>query len=583
MSRSFRDLLKLSTPVLLSAALLSGCGSGSSGSADLDSGGGPPVTQPPPPVTVTESFDFESTVDWFVVGTPPIHARFSGGKATSVGAGAWIVPSGKTGVVDFGTPASAVKFTTQDNFSPTASSGSGAQKTSVLARSGNEKVDPPFGDQDVFIRGLAKDWSANPARKLTEAADNILEVTLPLTTAIVAGTDAKDEPGEFKIAAADWNVSAVNCGAGSEGNIIEVGKPLTLSCGPAPGNLELTIAEDADYKFRLDVTGSDKAAPKLTITKVVDDGGGNGGGGPPPDSTIIRIHTVTVFASAAGPAGVEAVEEIKGVGSVAIDKLFVPGDNRRITKIEIVNTGTAGDIGIADFSWTADARFALATEQVDIFYARPAGSVVGTKIVVGGKTYDCVTPSPDPNFNCVARNVAVTPFANAPMAVQNADGKNETIIFNGGSGEENVYAYSGNAYANTGSPLPPTTISNSAAHWVDKTTLLYNPPGGTAKVEMLYSPDASIVATPGGIAGTFQTIATAPGTNPKPAFNNPLHRYGAGRCRASPTRRSRTSPAASWSWLRGTPLAESSRAPGCSRPARSTPSTPATPTARRWA
>ena len=55
MSRSFRDLLKLSTPVLLSAALLSGCGSGSSGSADLDSGGGPPVTQPPPPCVFRRS------------------------------------------------------------------------------------------------------------------------------------------------------------------------------------------------------------------------------------------------------------------------------------------------------------------------------------------------------------------------------------------------------------------------------------------------------------------------------------------------------------------------------------------------
>jgi hypothetical protein len=44
MSRSFRDLLKFSAPVLLSAALLSGCGSGSSGSADLDQG--PSVVSP---------------------------------------------------------------------------------------------------------------------------------------------------------------------------------------------------------------------------------------------------------------------------------------------------------------------------------------------------------------------------------------------------------------------------------------------------------------------------------------------------------------------------------------------------------
>ena len=58
MSRSFRDLLKFSVPVLLPAALLSGCGSGSSGSTDL--GQGPSVNAPLPPVTVTETFDFSS-------------------------------------------------------------------------------------------------------------------------------------------------------------------------------------------------------------------------------------------------------------------------------------------------------------------------------------------------------------------------------------------------------------------------------------------------------------------------------------------------------------------------------------------
>jgi hypothetical protein len=379
----------------------------------------------------------------------------------------------------------------------------------VLARSGNEKVDPPF-DADLFVRGLGSDWTARADRKFVEVADNILEVTLPLDTSIVATGEyeAADAPGEFKVADGGW---AVNCGGGDNPRI-EVGKTYTMVCGANPGNLDLTITEEADYKFRLDVTGADKTAPKLTLTQVVDDGGG-GGGPEPEDSTIIRIYTVTVFASAAGPAGVEAVEEIKGLGAVAVDKLFAAGDQKRITKIEIVNTGTAGDIGIADFSWTADARYALETEQVDIFYARPAGSVVGTKIVVGGKSYDCVSPSPDPNFSCVARNVDVTPYANAPMNVQNADGKNETIIFNGGSGGENVYAYSGNAYASTGTPLPPATVSNSAAHWVTKNTVLYNAPAGTAKVEMLFSPDASIVAGPGGIAGTFQVIATASGTN----------------------------------------------------------------------
>ena len=116
MSRSFRDLLKFSVPVLLAAALLSGCGSGSNGSADL--GQGPSVESPPPPVTVTETFNFSSPNSFFVVGTPPIHARFSAGQAS--GNGAWVIPSGQTGVVDFGTPADAVKFSTQDNFTAAA-------------------------------------------------------------------------------------------------------------------------------------------------------------------------------------------------------------------------------------------------------------------------------------------------------------------------------------------------------------------------------------------------------------------------------------------------------------------------------
>ena len=87
MSRSFRDLLKFSVPVLLSAALLSGCGSGSSGSADL--GQGPSVESPPPPVTVTETFNFEAPYDFFVVGTPPIHARFSGGRPAATAPGSF--------------------------------------------------------------------------------------------------------------------------------------------------------------------------------------------------------------------------------------------------------------------------------------------------------------------------------------------------------------------------------------------------------------------------------------------------------------------------------------------------------------
>jgi len=174
MSRRFRDVRKLSVPTVLCAALLSGCGSGGSGSADLDEAGS--VTSPPPPVTVTETFNFKSVDSYFVVGTPPVHARFSGG--TAAGSGAWVIAEGQTGVVDFGTPADAVKFSTQDNF--TASAGALAEKTSALPRR-QAKLNAPF-DTAMYIRGSVRgDWAVLPENQLSEVSDNVLAVTVPLT------------------------------------------------------------------------------------------------------------------------------------------------------------------------------------------------------------------------------------------------------------------------------------------------------------------------------------------------------------------------------------------------------------------
>ena len=110
------------------------------------------------------------------------------------------------------------------------------------------------------------------------------------------------------------------------------------------------------------------------------------------------------------------------------------------------------------------------------------------------------------------------------MTVKNADGSTrDTIIFNGGSGAEDVYAYSGSTYASTGTPAAAPAISNAAAHWVDAETILYNPPAGSARVELLYSPDGSIASGPQGFTGTFQTIALSSTTNPQLAFNKQLH------------------------------------------------------------
>ena len=634
MSRSFRDLLKFSVPVLLSAALLSGCGSGGSGSADL--GQGPSVESPPPPVTVTETFNFEAPNDFFVVGTPPIHARFSGGQAS--GNGAWIVPSGQTAVVDFGTPADAVKFSTKDNYTAAAAAAA-AQKT-TLPRAPREAVDAPF-DTAMYVRGsIAGDWAVLPEHQLEEVSPNILAVTIPI------------QPGDyqFKVADAGWT-GATNCGGSENPTPVPLGSAFTLGCSNGSQNLAITIATAGDYKFTFDVTGADKTAPKITVAR--DTGGGGGGGEPeePEDSTEIRIYAVDVLTAAAQPT---LLKTVKGVGQLDVDELR-QGGATRITRIEIENTGTAGDVGVEDFAWTANPRFAPSPVSVDIFYSRPAG-VTGTTIVVDGQSYACAPTTG--SVGCVARDVSVLPFANVNMTVNNPGSASETILFNGGDGED-IFAFSGSPVARSGapgqdgkplpalprnakevilfykrednnytgwglhlfpldppgdpwtlfptpgefpfegidpqwgayfrialpgsetprysnapdtidtfpaslgfiihkgdtkdpgpdqviriaedgnivfvvsgvndvSPVPPgsgTTlrVAGASAHWVDASTVLWSPAADVTKVELLYSPDASIIAGLQGITGTFETIALTSGTNPQPAFNKQLH------------------------------------------------------------
>jgi pullulanase len=637
MSRSsLPNWLNKSAPLVLASLLLSGCGSGGSGSADLGAGGS--VTSPPPPVTVTDTFDFKAPTGDFVLGTPPIHARFAGGAAT--GNGAWVIASGQTGVVDFGTPADAVKFSTQDNFTAAAAAvAAAAQKGALLPRA--QKVDEPFS-VPMFVRGsVAGDWAAvNP---LQEVADNVLALTLPL------------EPGDyqFKVADAGWT-GITNCGADTDPTPVVLGTAFTMQCDALSQNLLLTIPTAGNYKFTFDATGADKEAPKITVALDAGGGGGGGGGGEPEpdDSTEIRIYAVDVLTAGAQPT---LLSTIKGVGKLDVDELR-QGGATRITRIEIENKGTAGDIGIADFTWTASPRFALAAQSADIFYSRPAGSVVGTKIVVGGTTYDCIPTTAA--VGCVARNVPVVPFANASMTVNNADGSRETITFNGGNGDD-VFAFSGSPVARSGAPgeegqalpalprnanevivfykrtdnnyagwglhlfpldpsgdpwtlfptpgefpyegidpqwgayfrvalpgsesprysnnpaaintfpaslgfiihkgdlkdpgpdqviriaedgnivfvvsgvndvstVPPgsgTTlrVTGASAHWVDMSTLLWTPADGVTRVELLYSPNASINAGLQGITGTFETIALTSGSNPEPEFNTGLH------------------------------------------------------------
>jgi pullulanase len=88
-----------------------------------------------------------------------------------------------------------------------------------------------------------------------------------------------------------------------------------------------------------------------------------------------------------------------------------------------------------------------------------------------------------------------------------------------------VFVVSG---VNDVSPVPPGSgtqlrVSGAAAHWVNTSSLLWTPADGVTKVELLYSPNASINIGQQGITGTFETIELTSGTNPQPAFNKLLH------------------------------------------------------------
>ena len=447
MSRpSFRSLLKFSAPLVLASFVLAGCGSGGGGSADLDEGGSVPA--PPPPVTVTDSFNFSAPDGTFVLGTPPIHARFLGG--TAAGNGVWVVNEGQTAVVDFGTPADAVKFSTQDAY--TAGTVLTASK-STMPR-GQSKINAPF-DKGMYIRGTVNDSWADPppeSNRMTEVADNVLAVTLPVAD---PGTYA------FKVADATWTAEA-NCGGSEKGAPVTLGVPFTLGCSSGSQDVGLIVTEAGNYKFTFNAAST--TAPTITVAK---DTGGGGGGETPPDSTIIRIYAKDVLTDGAAPT---LLKTIKGTGALSVDELR-QGGATRITRIEIENTGTNGKVAIPDFSWTANPKFAPDPVAVDVYYTRPTGGTAGTTIKVGGTSYDC-EPA-DSGVGCVATGIPVLPYANASMTVNNADGTSETITFNGGSGSDTIYAYSGSTVARTGEPGDPTKTLPAVPRNANEVILFY--------------------------------------------------------------------------------------------------------------
>jgi pullulanase len=450
--RAFRRPFRFSAPLLLASFVLAGCGSGGGGSADLDEGGS--VGTPPPPATVTDTFDFAAPDGTFVLGTPPIHARFTGGVAT--GDGVWVIDEGQTGVVDFGTPADGVKFTTQDAY--TAAAVLAARKSALP---GAQAVSPPF-DVPLYIRGTVNDdWAAAPpeSNRLVEVSDNVLAVTIPVAA---AGTYA------FKVADGGWT-GETNCGGSEKGAPVTLGVPFTLGCSNGSQDVGLVVATAGNYKFTFNTT--DTAAPTITVA-LDTGGGGGGGGGEPEDSTIIRVYVVDPFTDGAESTLLEEYP-LAGTGALAVDEVR-QGGATRISRIEIENTGANGKIAIPDFAWTANPEFAPDPVSVDVYYTRPAGSTDGTTITVAGEAYECAAaPS---GIGCIASGIPVLPYANASMTVNNADGTSETITFNGGDGEEDVYAYSGGAFARTGVPGDPTKPLPAVPRNANEVVLFYKRP-----------------------------------------------------------------------------------------------------------
>jgi len=111
----------------------------------------------------------------------------------------------------------------------------------------------PF-DLDLFIRGLAGDWSDGPRNAMRYVGGRVYRGTKFLS----AGAD------DFKIADSDWGGTtggATNCGASTP---IEIGTPLALDCSDSSGNIGITVPTLGTYDFSLLVPES--GAPELTVS-----------------------------------------------------------------------------------------------------------------------------------------------------------------------------------------------------------------------------------------------------------------------------------------------------------------------------
>ncbi len=124
--------------------------------------------------------------------------------------------------------------------------------TAVFIRAAQSSCSP-YG-VPIFVRGLAGDWSANPARELTYVGGTSYSRT------IAAVTGAQ----EFKIADNDWT-GASNCGGAVDGVTVQLARPTVLLCDNNSKNLKIAPPSAGDYTFSLEA--ANKVNPVLTVGK----------------------------------------------------------------------------------------------------------------------------------------------------------------------------------------------------------------------------------------------------------------------------------------------------------------------------
>jgi pullulanase len=374
--------------------------------------------------------------------------------------------------------------------------GGGEPRACGLSDQGNDNT-VPYG-VEIFVRGsVSNDWAAVPETQLFNFGGNLYKAELE----VAAGAQ------QFKVADAGW--ASVNCGAG-DSDTISVGTPFGAVCGSNPPNINFNAPADACYEFAVDV--SDQAAPVITITEADLSGGG---GGEPEPGFEIRLYD---------SSGAQIGDTLEGTTeplAVAVSRI---GRETRIARVEIENLG-GGDLGIEDFEWTADPRFAPdpAANPIDIYFFAPDGNYDGTTITVDGTTYTC---APVEGGGCVAGGIPAYPYSEVSFVVTRGDGSTQTIRGYPADSQD-LYATDGDEVARTGAPdSTPGTVVGAAAHWVLADTLIWSPTNvadpdqRVVSAELLHSPSASIGSTPV-VGGDVAAIPLSPTTNPAlPNFLN---------------------------------------------------------------